>query len=268
MRPRLPPLVVPARAVRERAHALWDELAGFEASETDAALTHLLGTVASLTGAQNAFWLGVLRMSHDRRDPLRGWRPRAIAYLHPSVVDETFARREIRKMATGAHDPSTVAHTRLAGTFRALRQHELVGRAWFADDAYHQDYASRGIVDILTVGVPINDSAEVYYGFHRKRPHAPFRAADRHAAGYAMRALTAFHRQTLLSRGLLAARAPLTPTERRVLSLLLTERSEKEIGADLGLTPSTVHTYVREIYRKYGVNGRPGLAALWLGKSR
>ncbi len=43
----------------------------------------------------------------------------------------------------------------------------------------------------------------------------------------------------LLSHGLLAARTPLSPAERRVAALLLTDKSEKQIAHDLGVTEST-----------------------------
>ena len=71
----------------------------------------------------------------------------------------------------------------------------------------------------------------------------------------------------MLHHGLLIARRPLTPMERRVVSLLLTERGEKEIAHDLDLTLATTHTYITELFRKFGVSGRAGLTALWLGNS-
>lgn len=259
---------LPPDDVRARIHALWDELAGFEAAESDAALLYLLGGVAALICAQNAFWIGVLRMTDGQGDPLLGWRARAIRYLHPSDADESYARESIRKMGGGAHEESTIAHARLAGQFRALLQRDLVSPAWFASVTYKYGYEPRGIIDILTVGAPVNTSAESYYGFHRKRPHPPFTPADRDTAAYAMRSLTWFHRQVMLSHGLLAARAPLSPTERRVLALLLTDKAEKQIADELGLTVSTTHTYVREVFRKFGVSGRAGVTALWLGKAR
>ena len=51
------------------------------------------------------------------------------------------------------------------------------------------------------------------------------------------------------------------------MSFLLTERGEKEIARDLDLTPATTHTYITALYRKFGVSGRAGLTALWLGRS-
>lgn len=253
--------------VRERIHRLWDELAAFEAAESEAALLHLLGGVARLITAQNALWLGVLRMSDAARDPLRGWRPQAVRYLHPTEADQTYGRASLRRLQTGGLDASSKAHVRLAGQFRVLLQRELVP-GWVDSDSYRLGYAPRGIVDMLIVGAPVNAGAESYYMFHRKRPRPAFTNTERDIAAYAMRGLTWFHRQVLLSRGLLAASKPLSPAERRVLALLLSDLPEKQIAARLGLTPATTHTYVRAVFRKFGVRGRAGLTALWLGKAR
>jgi len=56
----------------------------------------------------------------------------------------------------------------------------------------------------------------------------------------------------------------LAPHERKVLDLLLTEASEKQIAERLGLAASTTHSYITGIFRKYGVRGRAGLMSLWL----
>lgn len=56
----------------------------------------------------------------------------------------------------------------------------------------------------------------------------------------------------------------LAPYERKVLELLLTEATEKQIAERLGLATSTTHSYITGIFRKYGVRGRAGLMSLWL----
>ncbi|MFX1767850.1 PAS domain S-box protein [Paraburkholderia sp. A1RI-2L] len=56
----------------------------------------------------------------------------------------------------------------------------------------------------------------------------------------------------------------LAPYERRVLKLLLTEATEKQIAERLGLAVSTTHSYITGIYRKFGVRGRAGLMSRWL----
>lgn len=49
---------------------------------------------------------------------------------------------------------------------------------------------------------------------------------------------------------------PLTPAERRVLELLPTELSLREISERLGVSRDTVKTHVRELHRKLDVHGR------------
>ena len=50
----------------------------------------------------------------------------------------------------------------------------------------------------------------------------------------------------------------LTLRERRVLQLLTSELSERDIGHELYVSHNTVHTHVRSIYRKLGVSSRSG----------
>ena len=255
----------PDAELPERIHCLWDELAAFEAAQIDGALLHLLSTVAGIVGAQNAYWFGAVRMADSGSDPLLGWRPRGIRYLNPLPDDATFTRERIRSIDRGAVDESTVAQARLAGTYRSNRLRDVVSPAWFKGETY-QGYLGRGIHDSLVVGVPVSTMAEGYYGFLRMRADDPFTEAERDTALYAMRGLTWFHRQVMLAHGLLVARSPLSPIERRVLALLLTDQSEKLIASALGVSPSSVHTYVRDVFRKFGVSGRKGLIALWLGR--
>jgi DNA-binding CsgD family transcriptional regulator len=261
----LPPTV--DAGAQERIHCLWDELAAYEAARSEAALMHLLSAVAQMVDAQNAYWMGAVRLTDDEQAPLRGWRPSLVRYLRPLPNDEKFTQQRIRSIRRGAVDETTVAQARLAGTFRARRLRDLVSDDWFNSDTY-QGYLDRGIHDSLTVGVPVNGTTEGYYGFLRMRADDPFTEAQRDLASYAMRGLTWFHRQVLLAHGLIATSTPLSPTERRVVALLLTDRSEKLIAVELGLTPATVHTYVRAILRKLSVRGRNGLLSLWLGQSQ
>ena len=257
-------LSLPA-AQQDRIHQLWDELAAFEAAQTNDALLHLLTVVADIVDAQNAYWFGAVRLANAADDPLSGWRPRSMQYLHPLPNDETFTRDRLRSLDNGGVDESTVAQAKLSGTYRANRLCDLVSPDWFRGATY-QGYIERGVHDSLVVGVPVSTMAEGYYGFLRMRADAPFTEEQRDLASYALRPLTHFHRQVLLAHGLLVARTPLSPIERRVLALLLTEHSEKRMALELGLAQSSIHTYVRDVLRKFGVSGRKGLVALWLGR--
>ena len=61
-----------------------------------------------------------------------------------------------------------------------------------------------------------------------------------------------FHR---LSAGA-AGDGKLTERERRVLRLLASDLSERDIGQELYVSHNTVHSHVRSIYRKLGVSSR------------
>lgn len=80
------------------------------------------------------------------------------------------------------------------------------------------------------------------------------------------RDITELKQAQMLNRGLLHATAPLAPYELKVLQLLLTDATEKQIAERLGLAVSTTHSYVTSIFRKFGVRGRAGLMSLWLNQ--
>jgi len=58
----------------------------------------------------------------------------------------------------------------------------------------------------------------------------------------------------------------LAPRHRRVLQRLLSGDSEKQVARSLGLSPHTVHEYVKSIYRSFGVESRGELLAHWIGR--
>ena len=253
--------------VADRIHALWDEVADFGAHETDAALTHLLHALSDLTGAQNAFWLGAVRLG-AAPDPRHGWRIRGIRRLVETPEDEQVYKVSRRRLDQGITDEVTRAQIRDAGVFRARLLRELAPSGFVATADHDVLYRARNIHDAIFVACPLNEDAESYYGWYRiGDASGTFTPTDRDLLAYALRALKWFHRRVMLHHGLLIAKAPLRPVERRLLSFLLTERLEKEIAHDLDLTLATTHTYITDLFRKFGVSGRAGLTALWLGNS-
>ena len=55
---------------------------------------------------------------------------------------------------------------------------------------------------------------------------------------------------------------PLSPTEEKVLNLLLKRMTEQEVADHLGRSSNTVHVHVRNIYRKLRVKKRAELFQL------
>jgi DNA-binding CsgD family transcriptional regulator len=251
----------------EAVHVLWDELSEFPVAKTDEALVHLLSSISRMIDAGNAYWVGGLRVNPaSAGDALMGWRPRANRYLHPAPIHEEAYRAQASKWNRREMDASYERALREVGTFRSYRLRRALPAKWFEGPYYQLFYASRGFHDTCFVTFPLHKDCESYFAFHRVKTARNFTAAEEALAAYALRGIRWFHRQLVLSYGIEVAEGPLTVTQRRIAHLLLTDRSEKEIAAELRQSPNTTHTHVVEIFRKFGVNSRAALTALWLGQ--
>ena len=65
-----------------------------------------------------------------------------------------------------------------------------------------------------------------------------------------------------------AIRAGLSPRQRDTLECLLEGMSEKEVARQLGLSPHTVHVYVKALHRAFSVRSRAELLTRCLRASR
>ncbi len=252
-------------------HELWDELADFPASEADAALMYLMRRLGYWLRAENLCWVGAARIGQGaaaNRDALCGWR--ALKVVHWQVTPELLeASRKAAEMQEDS-DPgmSTVALAQQAGTWRVhrLRDGWIDFKAFQRTAHYATIYYERGICDRLFAGIPVNADSEAFLLADRFEASAPFSREDAAVLAYTLRGLKWFHRELLLFHGILMAEKPLSPTERRIVRLLLTERSEREIAETLKQSPATTHKYITGLLRKYNVRGRTGLMARWLSR--
>lgn len=252
----------------DRIHELWDELADFDAARADDALDHLLASLCRLVDAQNAMWIGAVRLPDIvPGDPVHGWRVRCFRHLHPAAVLTDATKAQIKNLERGSVDETTVRNVALAGSFRVNRAEDLVS-GWLESDHCARYFKPLGRVDVIWAGMPINNDAESYFGVFRHEGHPRFTAEECGRVGAALRGLKWFCRRQMLSHGLTMANSPLTAAEREILSGLLTGQSEKQIAAALGKSYHTTHEYVSGIFRKFDVNNRAALMALWLGKAR
>jgi len=211
-------------------HRLWDELADFPVAQTNAALLHLLKTICVWTAAGNGLWIGGVRMHSEAtsgNDPQYGWRARMVCRL---VETPQVHRQNAQTMRAHDADPGLATRklAQHAGVFRVHRLHDgFIDAAAFKRTPHHRlFYQSAGISDRLWVVFPVNQDTESYFVFDRVRARRRFQAADAELAAYVLRGIKWFHRHLLLSHGLLVAQNPLTPTEHRVLQLLLTSQNE------------------------------------------
>ncbi len=247
---------------------LWHELAEFPESHTEDTLTHCLTRLASIIGASNAFWVGAAREdgAPQAQDLMHGWRPKAVHYLYSNPVRDRLTADVLRRMGANVVDPHTLAFVARAGSTRAFLREELVDdktweRSWLVNEALRP----AGIESRLVGARAVDDATESYICLDRDDDDEPFAQRERDLLQLFLMGCPAFHRQQLTARVLGNPR--LTPRERDVLALLLTDRTEREIGRELDLTWRTTHQYSVSILRKFGVRGRIGLMAMWLRQS-
>lgn len=256
----------------EAIYRLWDDLSDFDVSESDKALDLFLKRVCRWIGAENAFWIGAVRVqrgANARRDPMSGWRAGAMHILDPTYIDKQRQKNTLRTINRQDNDPGETSRAlaRQSGRFRITTLHsgELVDLAPFKSTAhYDRHYRRLGISDRMWIVFPLNPDAEAYYCFDKHGKCRFFNPQDVTLAAHASRGIKWFHRQLHLSHGLGISETPLTPTERRVLQELLSGKTEKHIAGRLGLTPGSAHQYATAIYRKFGIRGRAEFMALWL----
>lgn len=259
----------------EPVYSLWDDLDRFSAGDSDAALRHLAMGLKNLLGADNVRWLAVVRVlrgTEARRDGLQGWRIRSSVSLVPDP--EEYQRRsgwwyrQNKRMAPEVQvGMATRAMVAGFGRFCVHRMRD----GWIPFDEFertpHYDlyYTKLGVSDRIWVSFPLGADAESMFLVDRIRRPIHFSEKEAALAGATLRGIRGFHRRLFLDRGLLIGESSLSPTARRIVQKLLTGLSEKEIAFSLNQSPATTHKYVKDIYGRFGVNGRAALMALWLG---
>ena len=224
----------------------------------------LLESICQLIRAQNGTWLGVVRVGAGQADdPMNGWRPHSIHFLHSDEgIDNTVAD-QVRKLDSGEPDDVGRFNAQHMGEFRVNLLSEMVSEQWFDSDHYKLGYLALGHQDAIMAWVPMSEDAEVCFVFFRDKNQPEFTEAEKDLVNYTLRGLRWFHKQQMLGHGLLLADTPLTATERSVLELILQGLSEKHIAEKMGKSYFTIHDHVTKIFRKFGVNSRPSLHALW-----
>ncbi|WOO40642.1 helix-turn-helix transcriptional regulator [Rubellicoccus peritrichatus] len=254
----------------EDIHCLWDELVDFGASEIDDALVHFMRQIAKIVDADDVVWVGAVRLASGasaRRDPQLGWRVQSARFMNPKPQQISNANRSKREQDT-APALTSIALVKEAGKPRVhrLRDGFVDLDAFKKTEHYQYIHVMTDIRDRMYAVTPIREQAESFFLFDRVGRNKRFSLRDTETVAYALRGLKWFQKELMLANGLNIADKPLSPTERKVIRLLLTEKTEAQIAEALGHSQHTTHGYVKEILKKYGVKGRTGLMALWLSR--
>jgi DNA-binding CsgD family transcriptional regulator len=170
--------------------------------------------------------------------------------------------REFMRLCGLKNDPIFAPLNELTGRLVTRTRNQLVDdRAWYGSDGYNMyrrpigiDHCIHSICDFTP------DGGNNVIGLHRDTGERDFSARER-------RLLHLFHDELgpLIGPTLATAGGPapdgLPPRLRRTLDRLLEGDSEKQAARHLGLSPRTVHEYVTDLYRHFGVNSRAELLA-------
>jgi DNA-binding CsgD family transcriptional regulator len=276
-------------AVPDAAFELWQRLAAFPASRTDAALLHLQEWIAEHIGADNVIWIGTSRALSGKpaeADAFLGWRLRDRVALHPDPepyrkqLSQYFDKEHYGKLSPTyyerSHEAQKEDHVGMdsrasmagAGHFRTFRIRHYIDFAAFKKTShYKRYYLHGGVHDRIGVGFPVGPDHESFFLIDRwqGKNRRLFSLREETLAGTAVRGAPELHRRLLLGNGLLMGDKLLSPVERKILQGLLAGLTEKDIAHSVGQKLSTVHKYVTELYPRFGVTSRPALMALWLG---
>lgn len=253
----------------DKIYELWDELSHIHAKHGDAAVSHMLSGLCSIFTAQNACCAVLVRLpTRAPGDVFNGWRPRYEHYLdQPQEIVDNLVDKVGDEELPAEVDISYIIAAAGDDPFLIRHLFESLPAEWFGGDHYRRHYLDIGHADQLSARIAINEDVRVHILLYRDLITPRFTADLKEPFGLAMRGLKWFLRQQVLSHGFLIADAPLTPTQRKVLLAVLGGQTEKHIAKSMGQSHSTTHTHIKSIYRKFGVNNRPELMALWLGKT-
>lgn len=254
-------------ATMDDIYRLWDELVEFPASQSDAALDHLLARCCEIFECQNALFAVVVRLPvPPEGDLLNGWRPRLARTLKPRPPFVASVKSRVDKLMKSESDAASIVAIAGDEPFLARLLFESLPEQWFKGEFYKRHYLDVGHADQLSARCAINADVRTHLFLYRGPDQPRFTAAIKEPFTIAVRGLRWFQYRFLLSHGIHVASAALTATERAVLLALLGSKTEKQIAESMDKSQNTVHVHVKSIYHKFAVRNRPALTALWLGQ--
>ena len=160
-------------------------------------------------------------------------------------------------------------HTRTT----AFRREDLLSdEAWYGSDFFKKYATPAGVDHIISPVYPLAaPNSVIGTGVMRRHGRPPF--SDREQAlVFAFNAELGWFYESIAAapqRAAVGAAPPtLRPRLKRTLEHLLAGQSEKQVARTIGVTRDTVHEYVKQIYKHFGVSSRAELLARVLPDSQ
>lgn len=226
---------------------------------------HLVRRLSGLVGAQVGI-AGAMRSFAPGRRPESAAAPVRLGWASAE------AERRWLEYAGTVPIEHTPEYSRLAGFAGAgvtVRRDWLWGRGeWYASRTYNEHHRTSGIDDYI-MSIHAGPGRRVFTSLwlHRGVGERAFTRREVWLTRFVHGEVAALVGGALATPGE-ASPASLSPRLREVLDGLLAGDGEKQIAYDLGLSRATVHEYVGQIYRRFGVRSRGELLARFVGRGR
>jgi DNA-binding CsgD family transcriptional regulator len=217
---------------------------------------HALEGLTALVGAQVGLWVQVQRTGIFQREVDLGWSGDAERDAFLTYVD----RDQWISL-----DPSMgpLARALTGGVTTTTREPLLDDRAWYGSEHVQGLRRAANVDSFVYTAYVAGGDTIVAFSLHRPWGARLFSERER-------RLVDLFHRECgFLHHG--PADLPpailrgLPPRLRETLRGLARGRSEKQLAAEIGLSPHTVHDYVKALHRHFGVQSRSELLARCFG---
>ncbi len=229
-----------------------------------------------LAKALNAFqvtWYAGYRGKFGRKlwhtNMMYDWKIFDIIFPVGTSFDKADAAKKyyLKARSEGALDPQVKISVENSGKSRVHLLYDNISKEEW-DKHWMKVMLGKYDIGERMVGVfSMTDIAESYFLVDRGFDAEPFNEDDRERFLEALISFPRLHYWLFLNRGLIQpAKRPLSPRDKDVLQYLLGPLSEAEIAEKLELTKGTVHNYVVDIYKNFGVSSRYELVQLWISE--
>ncbi len=235
-------------------------------SDSNAWRTHLLDGISAIIGARVGLYMHV-------HDPLQETE-RLEASMASGFLDtdhlalwqhyqENDAQREDLYHRSYFHDHRPPLRTRVLDEVVAPRE-------WERSLHYNEYVRPCGLGDRITSSLRlrgVEDAPLQTLVFHRHAKDGDFAASAKYLVNLLHHELSELLGKKLALPATLHDTGSLPPRMAQVLDRLLSGHSEKQVAAQLGISPHTVNRHVQRIYQHFGVNSRGKLIALLNGEN-
>lgn len=201
---------------------------------------------------------------------LNDFGPDAPIPTHVWGVDHGFKEEERGAFFASLRDVKANMHPVIDATRKyhdrptAFRREDLLSdEAWYGCDFFKLYATPAGVDHIISPVFPLpGGNSVIGTGVMRRHGRPRFSVRDQMLV-FALNAELGWFYDSIAAtdRRLAPETPPLRPRLVRALEHLLAGQSEKEVARTIGVTRETVHQYVKEIYKHYGVRSRAELLA-------